>query len=62
MANACGRVVFTYEQAENAIKVTCRLVVNQQLLTPSSYPDFYALMREWKDENNYLLLFTPEAI
>ena len=62
MANACGKVVFTYEQAENAIKVTCRLVVNQQLLTPSSYPDFYALMREWKDENNYLLLFTPEAI
>lgn len=62
IVNACGKVVFTYEQAENAIKVTCRLVVNQQLLTPSSYPDFYALMREWKDENNYLLLFTPEAI
>lgn len=62
IVNACGKVVFTYEQAEAEVKVTCRLVVSQQLLTPSSYPDFYALMREWKDENNYLLLFTPEAI
>ena len=56
ITNSCGEVLFTYEPAEGEVKVTCRLVVSQQLLTPATYRDFYALMREWKDVNNYTLL------
>ena len=62
IVNSCGKVVFTYEQTEDEVKVTCRLVVSRQLLTPSSYHDFYDLMKEWKDENNYLLTLIPKEL
>lgn len=56
ISNSCGKVVFKYEPGEGEVKVSCTLTVGKQLITPAEYRDFYALMREWKDENNYTLV------
>lgn len=56
VSNSFGKVVFRYQPGQGEVKVTCTLKVDRQLVTPAEYKDFYALMREWKDENNYTLV------
>lgn len=59
LTNKCGKVSFTYCSDEDGVTVTRSISITQQLLTPQSYRDFYALMAEWRDTNNHTLLLKP---
>lgn len=59
LTNQCGKVSFTYRPDAEGVTVTRSLSITQQLLTPQSYRDFYALMAEWRDTNNHTLLLKP---
>lgn len=59
LTNKCGKVSFTYCSDADGVTVTRSISITQQLLTPQSYRDFYALMVEWRDTNNHTLLLKP---
>lgn len=59
LTNKCGKVSFTYCSDEDGVTVTRSISITQQLLTPQTYRDFYALMAEWRDTNNHTLLLKP---
>ena len=59
LTNKCGKVSFTYCSDADGVTVTRSISITQQLLTPQSYRDFYALMAEWRDTNNHTLLLKP---
>lgn len=56
--NQWGHVSFQYTVEGKNLKVMRKIKIEQQLLTPSNFADFYKLISEWKDENNHLILFT----
>lgn len=59
LTNKCGKVSFTYCSDADGVTVTRSISITQQLLTPQTYRDFYALMAEWRDTNNHTLLLKP---
>ena len=59
LTNKCGKVSFTYRSDADGVTVTRSISITQQLLTPQTYRDFYALMAEWRDTNNHTLLLKP---
>lgn len=59
LTNKCGKVSFTYCSDTDGVTVTRSISITQQLLTPQTYRDFYALMAEWRDTNNHTLLLKP---
>lgn len=59
LTNKCGKVSFTYRSDADGMTVTRSISITQQLLTPQTYRDFYALMAEWRDTNNHTLLLKP---
>lgn len=59
LTNKCGKVSFTYCSDPDGVTVTRSISITQQLLTPQTYRDFYALMAEWRDTNNHTLLLKP---
>lgn len=59
LTRPCGKVSFSYKQGAEGVTVTRSLSITQQLLTPQTYRDFYALMAEWRDSNNHTLLLKP---
>ena len=63
VTNAFGKIAFKYAEADGKVKVTCTFVINKLLVTPADYKEFYALMSELKDENNYTLVFiSPDSM
>ena len=56
LVNSCGEVSFLYQPESDGIIVTQTLRVTRQLLTPGDYKEFYALMAEWRDNNNRTLV------
>lgn len=56
IVNSCGEVSFLYQPESDGIIVTQTLRVIRQLLTPGDYKEFYALMAEWRDNNNRTLV------
>lgn len=59
LTNKCGKVSFTYCSDADGVTVTRSISITQQLLTPQTYRDFYALMAEWRNTNNHTLLLKP---
>lgn len=63
VTNAFGKIAFKYAEADGKVKVTCTFVIDKLLVTPADYKEFYALMSELKDENNYTLVFiSPDSM
>lgn len=56
LTNSCGQVSFQYQPEADGIVVTQTLCLTRQLLTPGDYKEFYALMAEWRDNNNRTLV------
>ena len=57
VSNEVGELAVEYEPAGDELKVTCTYKVDKQLITKENYRQFYSLMSECKDMNNYILLF-----
>ena len=54
----CGKVTQTIQPKGNQIEVVRTIELNQLQYTPAEYPDLRALLNEWNDPNQRVLLFT----
>ena len=57
VSNEVGEVSVEYELSGDEVKVTYTYKVDEQLITKKNYRQFYSLMSECKDMNNYTLIF-----
>lgn len=57
VSNEVGEVSVEYELSGDEVKVTYTYKVDEQLITRKNYRQFYSLMSECKDMNNYTLIF-----
>ena len=57
VSNEVGEVSVEYEQSGDEVKVTYTYNIDEQLITKNNYRQFYSLMSECKDMNNYTLIF-----
>lgn len=56
VSNEIGEVSFDYELEGNEVIVTLEINIKKQLITTGEYHKFYSLMKECKDENNYIVV------
>lgn len=54
----CGKVTQTVQPKGDQIEVVRTIELNQLQFTPVEYPDLRALLNEWNDPNQRVLLFT----
>ena len=57
VSNEVGEVSVEYELSKDELRVTYTYNINQQLIMENNYRQFYSLMSECKDMNNYTLIF-----
>lgn len=57
VSNEVGEVSVEYELLGDEVKVTYVYKIDEQLITKKNYKQFYSLMSECKDMNNYTLIF-----
>lgn len=57
VSNEVGEVSIEYELSGDEVKVIYTYNIDEQLITKNNYRQFYSLMSECKDMNNYTLIF-----
>ena len=58
IANSAGKLVYSVQKDGNTANVTRSLQLNKQLYTPAEYKDLRALLTEWGNTNNKVLVFS----